>query len=84
MLRTVLGLVVLFLLAQCTEESTVIKKKQLGEISNSTTIEELDEIFKMTRSKNCLKASLWFGSIKYSIPQEIPGSFLLRVLKMIP
>jgi len=46
MLRTVLGLVVLFLLAQCTEESTVIKKKQLGEISNSTTIEELDEIFK--------------------------------------
>ncbi len=46
MLRTVLGLVVLLLLVQCAEENTVIKKKQLGEISNSTTIEELDAIFK--------------------------------------
>ncbi len=46
MLRTVLGLVVIFLLFQCTEEDTVIKKKQLGKISNGTTIEELDRMFK--------------------------------------
>ena len=46
MLRKVLGLVVFFLLVQCTEESTIIKKKQLGKISNGTTIEELDKMFK--------------------------------------
>ncbi len=46
MLRTVLGLAVFFLLIQCAEESMVIKKKQLGEISNNTTIEDLDRIFK--------------------------------------
>ena len=46
MLRTVLGLAVIFLLFQCTEENTAIKKKQLGKISNSTSIEELDKIFK--------------------------------------
>jgi hypothetical protein len=46
MLRTVLGLAVIFLLFQCTEENTAIKKKQLGTISNSTTIDELDKMFK--------------------------------------
>ncbi len=46
MLRIVLGLAVFLLLVQCAEESTVIKKKQLGKISNSTSIEELDKIFK--------------------------------------
>lgn len=46
MLRTFLGLVMVFLLVQCTEQNTVIKKKQLGEISSSTSIEELDVIFK--------------------------------------
>jgi hypothetical protein len=46
MFRTILGLAVIFLLVQCAEESTVIKKKQLGDISNITTIEELDKIFK--------------------------------------
>jgi hypothetical protein len=46
MLRTVLGLVAIFLLVQCAEENTVIKKKQLGEITNSTSIAELEKIFK--------------------------------------
>lgn len=45
MRRTIMGLVVLFLLAQCAGEDNLIKKRQLGEIDSNTSIEELDRIF---------------------------------------
>lgn len=44
--RIILGFVAIFFLVQCAEENTLIRKKQLGEITNNTTIEQLDKIFK--------------------------------------
>ena len=45
MLRLFIGLLGIFLLVQCAGENTMIKKKQLGDITHKTTIEELDKIF---------------------------------------
>ena len=46
MIRTIFGFLLALLLVQCAGENTIIGKKQLGEITHSTSIEELDRIFK--------------------------------------
>ena len=45
MIRKIAVLFVILSLVQCAKEDNVIRKKKLGEITDKTTIEELDRIF---------------------------------------
>ena len=45
MIRKIAVLFVILSLVQCAKEDNVIRKKKLGDITDRTTIEELDRLF---------------------------------------